>query len=168
MANQFLPGWYVLYTRPLHEKKVAFELEKKQVNLFLPTQKVVRQWHDRRKMLDVPLFPSYIFVHLGSLKDYFDSKNIGGVMNYVKFGDEIAKVHEDVIEELRMVLASSTKVEVADYQFDVGQQVKITNGSLNGLSCEVAEYKNERVVVVRIKLLNRIVFATVPSMDLSA
>ena len=62
--NNFLKGWYLIYTRPRHEKKVFLQLTEMKVRSLLPTTKKLRTWHDRKKYIDEPLFPSYIFVYL--------------------------------------------------------------------------------------------------------
>ena len=167
MLTKFLPGWYIIYTRPLHEKKVASELAKRGLNVFLATTKILRKWHDRNKIIDAPLFPSYVFVFLESHGDYFTGKGADGVVNYVKFGNEIAKVNESIVSNLRIVLDHATNIEVLENIFNVGQHFKITQGSLNGLSCEIAEYKNDKKILVRVNLLNRTVLATVSSMNLA-
>ena len=140
----FKRGWYLIYTRPHHEKKVAFELVEKKFSFLFATTKVLRKWHDRNRLIDAPLFPSYIFVFLGNLVDYHSSIEIDGVVNYVKFGSEIAMVKEGIITSLKALLAYGTNIELSAGKFEIGQHVRITQGSLTGLSCEIAEYRNEK------------------------
>jgi transcriptional antiterminator RfaH len=59
MKNLFA-GWYLLYTKPRHEKKVSAALTEASVNSYLPTAKKLRTWCDRKKYIDEPLFPSYV------------------------------------------------------------------------------------------------------------
>ena len=66
--SAFKTGWYVIYTKNRHERKVAEQLERVGVEYFLPCINAVRQWYDRKKIISVPLFPSYIFV---KIKDNF-------------------------------------------------------------------------------------------------
>ena len=63
MASQDLP-WYVLYTKPRNEKKVAQRLSEAGYNVYCPLQKVRRQWSDRTKVLEEPLFKSYLFIQI--------------------------------------------------------------------------------------------------------
>src|SRR5262245_21380754 len=114
--NKFNAGWYVIYTKPRHEKKVATELSGASINYYLPVKKELRKWHDRNKVVDVPLFQSYIFVCLNNLKDYYEGLKIEGVLHYVRTGKEIARVHEKVIEDIRLVVECGEEVEVSsDY-----------------------------------------------------
>jgi transcriptional antiterminator RfaH len=163
----FKRGWYLIYTRPQHEKKVACELVEKNLSFLLATTKVLRKWHDRNKLIDAPLFPSYIFVFLANVVDYHTSIEIEGVVNYVKFGKEIAIVKENIVTNLKALLDCGTNIELSANRFEIGQQVKITQGCLTGLSCEIAEYRNEKKILVRISLLNRTVLAAVPLMNLA-
>jgi transcriptional antiterminator RfaH len=167
MLTKFQPAWYVLYTKPLFERKVAVELENRKFNVFLPTRKETRKWHDRKKVITIPLFPSYIFVFLEKKSDYFESMGISGVLKFVKFGDEIARVDRRVIENLRCIITGGIDIEVVNDRFEIGRHVTITQGLLNGLPCEIADYKNDRKVIVRVNLLNRSVLATIPSLHVS-
>jgi len=54
-------GWFAIQTKPRHEKRVALELEEKDVQVFLPLYTTLRQWSDRRQQVQLPLFPSYVF-----------------------------------------------------------------------------------------------------------
>jgi transcription antitermination factor NusG len=60
----FTTGWYVMYTKPRHEKQVTRQLELLEINSYLPTIKTLRKWADRKKYVVMPLFPSYVFVNL--------------------------------------------------------------------------------------------------------
>lgn len=53
------------------KKKVALQLEEKSLTFLLPETKVVRKWHDRKKIIEVPLFPSYIFISISKIEDYY-------------------------------------------------------------------------------------------------
>ncbi len=57
-----MEGWYAAYTMPKFEKRIYGELVKKNVEAYLPVQQVFRQWSDRVKKIELPLFPNYIFV----------------------------------------------------------------------------------------------------------
>ena len=57
-----LPRWYAVYTKGRHEKAFERELRKKRIETFLPVRRVVRHWSDRKKLIEEPLFKSYLFV----------------------------------------------------------------------------------------------------------
>jgi len=76
--------WYAVYTRSRAEKKVLAELEAKNIECFLPLQKQLRQWKDRKKWVEVPLIPGYCFVHINRI-DYDRVLHINNVVSYTIF-----------------------------------------------------------------------------------
>lgn len=158
----FKQGWYVLYTRPKHERKVIQALEKQQILLYCPTTKVARKWHDRVKQLTMPLFPSYIFVYLENMENYYRSRDVDGALSYVRFGKELARVSDKVLNDLRFMVDNGRDFEVAENLFEAGQELTITHGILSNFSCEMVEYKNKLKAMVRISILNRVVMADIP------
>jgi len=162
MSN-FKAGWYLIYTMPRHEKKVAAGLSELRIEHFLPTIKTLRKWWDRKKYIDAPMFPSYVFVYLKDMQDYFHASGVEGALCYVKFGREIAMVRTHVIDSLKIILANSQEIEVSDVRFQPGRQLVIQQGVFAGFACEVVEYKNEQKLIVRINLLNTSVLASIPA-----
>src|SRR5579864_9839500 len=76
--------WFVLRTHPRHEKCVAERARGRQVESFLPLYRSVRYWKDRRKELELPLFPGYVFVHM-ALRDRLQVLQLPGVVHFVSF-----------------------------------------------------------------------------------
>lgn len=166
--NTFISGWYVIYTRPRHEKKVATELTDEKIDYYLPVRKEVRRWHDRNKLVDVPLFPSYVFVRLNSLKDYYEGLKINGALQYVRVGKELARIQEKVIHDMQLLIDHSEGLEVSSAYFQPGQMLLINQGALTGMACEVIELNNKQKILVRIHLLQRSLLMTLPSDQLIA
>ena len=78
--------WFAIYTRPRAEKKVKEQLLKIDIETFLPLRKELRQWKDRKKWVEVPLFTSYIFVRI-QVKEYYEIiKNIRDIVKFVTIG----------------------------------------------------------------------------------
>jgi transcription antitermination factor NusG len=166
--KNFVTGWYLLYTRPRHEKKVAAALTEAAVTVYLPTAKKLRTWCDRKKYIDEPLFPSYVFAQLNSPHDYFNSLNADGSMYFVKFGKEIARVSQSVIDDIKLVVDKGTDIEVTAQYFSPGQHLVISQGPLTGLSCEVVQYNGKEKLLVRVHLLQRSILVTLPPVNLMA
>ena len=82
--------WYALYTKPRAEKKVSSELDFRGFENFLPLQTTIKQWSDRKKKVEIPLFNSYIFVRIDLEKYYYKILEIPGIVKFVKFGKEDA------------------------------------------------------------------------------
>jgi transcriptional antiterminator RfaH len=166
--NKFFTGWYLIYTKPRHERKVHARLSEKNITSFLPTQKVLRVWHDRKKYVDEPLFPSYLFIYLQDMQNYYDGMDSEGALYYVRTGREIALVSETVINNIRLITDDKRDVEVSNDYFQPGRRLVVNQGALTGLSCEVVEVKSKQKLLVRVDLLQRNILLTLPSECLMA
>jgi transcriptional antiterminator RfaH len=167
MGN-FLAGWYVIYTMPRHEKKVYRKLSELNITSFLPLTKKMRVWHDRKKYIDEPLFPSYVFVYLKDMQNYYGGSDVEGALYYVKSGKEIARVNETVVNNLKVITSQSDVIETYADQFPPGRQLVIREGALTGLSCEVIQVNNKQKLLVRVDLLQRNVLVTLSVEQLMA
>jgi len=121
--------WYVLLTKPRHEKKVAARLESMGIEVYCPLRKEVRQWSDRKKKVEVPLLPSMVLVKLTENERHlvFD---VPGVVRYMFWLGEPAVVREKEIEGLQKSLKSGFKV-LDVKELSVGDTIEIDGlGSL--------------------------------------
>jgi len=166
--NNFLAGWYLIYTKPRHEKKILTRLAEINVNSFLPTKKSLRAWHDRKKYIDEPLFPSYLFVYLNDMQNYYEGIDTEGALYYVKTGKEIARVNESVINNIKLVTGQTRNLEVSENHFRPGRKLVISKGALTGLSCEVVQIDRQQKLLVRVDLLQRNILLTLPAEQLMA
>lgn len=164
--KKFFPAWHLIYTKTKQENRVASQLSEDGTVYLLPKEKVVRQWHDRKQIMDRPLFPSYIFVFIEDITTFYRIKHIEGVYTFVKFGNEYATVCENVIDNIRLITNNGSNVCVYTGTPSSGQKMTIINGPLCGLIGEVHKVNNRRVVCVRVNLLNRVIFADIPSTSL--
>jgi transcription antitermination factor NusG len=153
--SKFISGWYVIYTKPRHEKKVFTQLAERSITTFLPTRKVLRNWHDRKKYVDEPLFPSYIFIYLNDMRNYYEGINTDGTLYYVKTGKEIARINETVVNNIKLATSQTKDIEVSDRSFQPGQQLVINKGILAGLLCEVVRVDSKKKLLVRVEFLRR-------------
>jgi len=160
--SKFRSGWYLIYTKPQHEKKVYSRLTELNVDCFLPTRKTLRTWHDRRKYVEEPLFPSYVFIYLKELRNYYQGMEVEGALYYVRTGKEVARVSDTVVNNIKLAAVHAKDLEVSDSQFRPGQQLVINQGALTGLSCEIVQYNNKQKLLVRVDLLKRNILLTVP------
>src|SRR5579885_650192 len=104
------PGaaWYAAYTCSRHEKRVAQQLEERGISHFLPLYRSVRRWKDRRKELELVLFPGYVFVHI-DLKDRLRILQLPSVVRFVSFNGQPAALQDNEIELLSKGLASGVR-----------------------------------------------------------
>jgi transcription antitermination factor NusG len=160
--NKFRIGWCLLYTKPRHEKKVHTRLTELKINAFLPTRKTLRTWHDRRKYIDEPLFPSYVFIYLNDMQNYLEGMDTEGALYYVRTGKEIAHVSDAVVNSLKIATNQGENVEVSDSFYQPGTKLVISQGALTGLTCEVVEHNDKLKLLVRVELLKRNILLTLP------
>lgn len=154
-------NWYVAYTCPQAERKAKAKLDGLQVKTFLPMQKVVRQWSDRKKTLEVPLFPNYIFIYTNSFERYNIIK-MPELVCYVTFEGQVAVVPDTTMEVMEKLLSGN--VEVSNENFaKVGSKIKITSGKFAGVEGTLLRQNGRTRVVVRIEALRRSI-----SIDISA
>lgn len=108
-------------------------------------------------MVETPLFPSYVFVYIQKIQDYYISLGMEGALYYVRFGKQVARVDNTIIDNLKILLDKGKDMEVSTDYFKPTQKLLIRQGPFAGLSCEVVEYKDKKKILVRINLLNRCV-----------
>lgn len=131
--------WYALYTRPRFEKKVDLQLKELKIESYLPIRTVTKYWSDRKKRIDEPLFPSYIFV-FATLKEQYRAFQPHGVVKYVSFNGKVIRIPNEQIEAVRRMLESGYTPLVHD-NFVKGDAVEIISGPLMGLRGFVSEHR---------------------------
>lgn len=132
-------SWYVIYTRPRWEKKIASILDSKGVENYCPLNRIQRQWSDRKKIVFEPLFKGYIFIKISDALKW-DVKQIEGIINYVYWLGKPAKVKQEEIDTIKKFLSEFENVEVTESSIQKSSKVLITQGILmnyNGVVVEV-------------------------------
>ena len=157
------PAWYAAYTHPRHEKKVAEQLEQRRIENFLPVYHSVRQWKDRRKELDLVLFPGYVFVCL-PLSDRLRVLNLPGVVRFVTFNGQPAILPGDDLVALRNALVQGLRAENHPY-LNVGRKVKVVQGPLTGARGILQRVKTNSRIVISIEAIMRSVSVEISEAD---
>ena len=126
--------WFVFYTKSRQEKKVRELLAKNDFEPFLPIQKVMRQWSDRKKKVDAPLFNSYIFVRIEEYR-IVDVLKIPGVSWNIKHNGKPAFLREKEYELINRYIETGLFIETSNKldDFKLGEKVKILDGPLRGM-----------------------------------
>jgi len=146
-------NWYALYTCPRHEKCVAQQIEQRSIACFLPLYRSVRRWKDRRKELELALFPGYVFVRL-ALKDRLRVLQLPSAVRLVSFNGQPAVLPEAEIEGLRQQLARGGGVEPHPY-LSVGRRVRVCGGPMQGLEGIIVRRKDRCRLVFSLDLIMR-------------
>lgn len=146
-------SWFALQVRSRRESMIAAQLEGLGYECFLPLYKSIRRWSDRKKELEQPLFPGYLF----SRFDFQNCRSLvmtPGVLQVVGNGRSPIPVDESELESVRQMLASGLPNQPWPY-LQVGQRVRITYGSLNNLEGLLVHFKGGHRVVLSVSLLQR-------------
>lgn len=158
------PCWYAVYTSANHEKRVAAHFEGRGVQHFLPLYQTVHRWKDRRMRLALPLFPSYIFVHV-ALRERLCVLEVPGVVRLVGFGDHAAPLPAGEIEVLRNGLSGELNAQPHPY-LTAGRRVRITNGPLAGMEGILMRKKSNFRLILSINLIMRSIVVDVDVADI--
>lgn len=152
--NELIPKWYAVYTRPRFEKQVLKGLLDQGIEAYLPLIKTMRQWSDRKKMVEIPLFSSYVFVHIDR-RFYDQVLQTHGVVKYISFEGKAATIPPDQIDNLRIIVDSNEKVETTWETRSKGDRVMVNAGSLKGLTGEMITDGDRKKVLVRIDSIDQ-------------
>jgi transcription antitermination factor NusG len=139
-------NWYVVYTKPRWEKKVAKLLEQKKIEHYCPLNKVQRQWSDRKKIVLEPLFTSYVFVCIGE-NEMIPVKQADGVMNFVYWLKKPAIIREEEIDVIKRFLNDYDNVQLERSVVNVNDPIKIISGPFMERQGNVVEIRNRTVKV---------------------
>ncbi len=143
-----MKNWYALYTRPRHEKKAFDLLIEKGATAYLPLLLTVREYKTRKKKVELPLFPSYMFCEF-EYKDRFTILETHGIIKIVNFNGVPAIVPEWQIEAMRTVLLKPESLRLENY-FKQGDLVQVMSGPFKGLQGTVVNKKGESRLVITI------------------
>jgi transcription antitermination factor NusG len=147
--------WLAVQTWPRYEKKVATELQRKKIEVFLPLEASERRWSDRRQAVELPLFPSYLFARIPpTLASRVSVLRTGGVTNLVGARNVGTAIPDGEIESVRMLLKRGIAFETHSY-LDIGQRVRIREGSLDGVEGILVGKNNDLSLVVSIQIIQR-------------
>ena len=148
--------WIAIRSKPRSEKIVSNELNKKGIESFLPLIKKRQQWSDRKKWVEFPLFPSYLFARI-ELKDSLYIMNTHGVNTIVKFGDKVVTVDDKVVNSIKLALEGGYELHPMKY-FTIGDQVEVISGPMIGVKGIVeTKLKNENRLIIKIDALQQAV-----------
>ena len=140
--------WLAVYTRPRWEKKVNQLLIEKGLESYCPLNKVRRKWSDRVKIVEEPLFKSYVFVKVSD-DDRTAVRMTNGAINFVYWDGKPAVIKEKEIIAIKRFLNEYENVEAIPSDLKINQRVRITNGTLMDQEGKVLDirHKTARVAI---------------------
>lgn len=146
-GSDALPQWFAVETRHRFEKKVVAQLDHQGLSVFLPLLTEHHTWSDRQKVITVPLFPGYVFVHIGQSPESWQTVlRTAGLIRFVSFGGILVAVPSKQIEDLQLLLESKGIFSLHPF-VHTGQRVRIRGGCLHGLEGTLVQHEKQKLVI---------------------
>lgn len=139
--------WYAVYTKPRWEKKVDKLLNEKGMESYCPLQKIQRQWSDRKKIVEEPLFKSYVFVRIAD-EEQTELRMVNGVVNFVYWMGKPAIIKDKEIEIIKKFLNEYEDIQVEPIDIQPNNKVQINSGALMDKEATVLSVTRHTVKVV--------------------
>lgn len=146
--------WYALYTKSRNEKKVNERLKAIGVETYLPLKKSLRQWSDRKKIVDMPLINSYIFVRTIQ-ENLYELIKVEGVTRYISFSGRPVQVRDNEIELLKEFLENDSNIDVIDGIPKVGKQIKFTKGIFKDYEGKIVKINRKNQIAIEIESIGK-------------
>lgn len=148
--------WYAMYVKSRHEFVIRDELAREEIPAFLPTIQRQRQWKDRKKLVDFPIFPGYLFVQLQpSLEAFFKVSKTRGVVRLLTTERGYpTPVPDHEIDSLLILLANSDELDIFPH-LQEGAMVRVKRGPLQGAEGTLAVKGEKHRFIVNIGILGR-------------
>jgi transcription antitermination factor NusG len=164
--SKLVYSWYAIRVKSRSEKKVYSDLIEQGIEAYLPLQRKLRQWSDRKKWVEMPLISGYVFVYI-SRKEYEIVLRIYNVVCYIYFEGKAAVIRdEDIMLLKRMLGEAEVDLEITVEELKPGQMVEIISGPLIGVIGELIDFKGKNKVALRIPPLGYTVLVEAPEKNL--
>lgn len=155
VARQEELHWYALQTRSRHEKRIQGNLQEKGIQAYLPLSEKHHQWSDRRKLVDEPLFPGYVFVKIApDAQSRVPVLRTTGVIGFLGVRGVGIPIPESEISAIRTLLQENVEVRSHPY-LELGKRVRICGGSLDGLEGILTGMEGTRGLVVSVQVIQK-------------
>lgn len=162
-------SWYAIYVKSRQEFVIRDELTQEKIQAFLPTIQRKRQWKDRKKLVDFPIFPGYLFVQLQPCLEAFHKvcKTRGVVRLLTTERAHPAPVPDQEIDSLRILLAKGDDFDIFPHLKE-GALVRVKHGPLKGAEGTLVLKGEKRRFIVNIGILGRSVGVGIHAEDVEA
>ncbi|MDB5144689.1 MAG: antitermination protein NusG [Mucilaginibacter sp.] len=153
-------NWLVIYTRPKWEKRVNELLLTAGIQAYCPVRNEEHQWADRKKIVSVPLFNSYVFVKVNKHEELLVRQTLG-VINFIYYQGSPARVRESEIEDIKRYLNEYPQLEIVSIkELSQGDKVKIKNGAFMDKTGDLLQIQG-KTLLLQLEHLNCILITKV-------
>jgi|WetSurMetagenome_2_1015567.scaffolds.fasta_scaffold31628_3 transcription antitermination factor NusG len=153
--------WFAFYTRSKMERRVQNNLQLSNIECYTPVIKELRQWSDRMKWIEEPLFRNYVLAKV-PVNRIYEILTIEGCVYVVSFEGKPSVIPDRQIHDLKVFLSNpSHPVHVSSERFEKGDLVKVINGALIGIQGEVVQIRGKRHIVLAIESLGSYLYTEI-------
>jgi transcription antitermination factor NusG len=158
-----MKSWHAIYVKSRTEKKVGELLTERNIDNYVPLVKTMRQWSDRKKMMELPLLNGYVFVNIEPI----ESEKVlqtRGVVNYVRSGGKVAVIRPVEINRLRQLVELGYQLEASSINktYREGDKVKINSGALKGIEGFVVESNENKHIEILLESIGQCIRVRLP------
>lgn len=145
-----IPKWFAVYTKYKREKVIKKELDRQDIKVYLPIQKITRIYASKRKMVELPLISCYIFVKI-TKSEYLRVLQAEGVVNFVRIAKNLISIPEREIEIMKQIVGEGIPVTAEPSRLQKGDAVEIVGGNLTGLKGVLVDNHGDKEVVINLE-----------------
>ncbi len=155
--------WHAVYVSSRTEKKISENLINKGIEAYVPLVKTMRQWSDRKKMVEFPLLNGYVFVKINPAENdkVMQTK---GIVNFVRSEGKIAIIRDIEIDRLKQLVELGYHLEAngISTKYKEGDKIKINSGVLKGIEGYVVEAKENDLIDVLLESIGQCIRVKLP------
>jgi len=150
--NKDTSKWYPVHTHAKAEKKACLALTNKGIEAYLPLQRQLKQWSDRKKWIEEPFIKSYLFVRAkeNELTEVLMTK---GIARFIYFSGRVASIPDNQLADLKLLMTSAFELEITEDNLQPGEKVIMKAGPLKGLMGEIVSYRSQKQLALRLENL---------------
>lgn len=156
-----------MYTASRSEKKVAARLKENGKEVYLPIVEELRQWSDRKKKVERPLFNGYVFVKTRR-NELWECLQVPGAVKFVHFSGQHATIRDEELETIARVISTGVAIESDGSVIEPGEKVEVIGGALQNMTGEVIEKGNKDYFLIRIPSIYQNMLVSIPRKFLQA
>ncbi len=155
--------WHAVYVSSRQEKKVMEQLQLKEVEAYVPLVKTLRQWSDRKKMVEFPLINGYVFLNISRLEHEL-IYDVRGIVNFVRTEEKIAVIRENEIDRLKQLVSLGYQIEAEAIgrTYREGDKVRINSGVMAGVEGYVVDRGNGKNMEVLLESIGQCIRIKLP------
>lgn len=154
MTDMGFTQWYVIQTYSNSEKKCYDALNAIGIEAFLPTQRVRKQWSDRFKWVDEPLFKGYLFIKINATQKT-SIFQVPYFFKFVHFNGESAIIRTCEIEAIKKISCDETEIELVDSKLYIGQEVFVSSGPFKGIYAKLIDFNKKGKLLLEVSCIGK-------------